>query len=163
MITFVLNDQVAVPVAASDTNIVFGVYDSWASFTASAAPTSTHTFTGVNNYADAELFFSEWTKQCRDDLDWSLVECGPTPPPVVPQSVSARQIRLWLIANGVSLAQIDTLIDNISDLQQQEYTRVEWEYAPYVERTHPMVATFAAALNLTAAQVDAAFITAATL
>jgi hypothetical protein len=39
--------------------------------------------------------------------------------------------------------------------------RVEWEYAPYVERSHSMLIPLAAALGLTEEQVDQAFIEAA--
>jgi hypothetical protein len=39
--------------------------------------------------------------------------------------------------------------------------RVEWEYAPYVERSHAMLVPLAAALGLTEAQVDQAFVEAA--
>jgi hypothetical protein len=164
MFTFVNNEEhIAVPFAAGVANIVFAVYSSWEAFIGSDTPLSTHEFNGANNYAAAEQFFAGWTKVCRDDSDWSVVECGPSPQPEVPASVSARQIRLWLISNGVSLSQIETLIDNIPDQQQRDYTRVEWEYAPYVERTHPMLMTFASALGLTEQQVDAAFIAAATL
>lgn len=165
MITFVQADTnaVAIPTAADDTGVSFGVYATWEDFIAGSAPTATHRFNGKNNYAAAETFFSGWAKVCRSDSDWAVVECGPLPEPEVPATISARQIRLWLISAGVSLAQIETLIDNIADPQQREYTRVEWEYAPYIERNHPMVSVFAAELGLTEAQVDAGFITAATL
>ena len=164
MITFVsADDKVAVPTVLSETATVFAVYNSWEDFRAAVAPVTTHTFNGQENYLAAESFFSDWTKVCRDDGTWEVVECGPTPAPVVPATISARQIRLWLISAGISLAQIDALIDGIEDAQQREYTRVEWEFAPYIERAHPMVATFAGALGLTEAQVDAGFITAATM
>jgi hypothetical protein len=39
----------------------------------------------------------------------------------------------------------------------RDMTLVEWEYAPYVERTHPMLIPLAAALGLTEQQVDQAF------
>lgn len=84
-----------------------------------------------------------------------------TPP--VPESVSARQIRLWLVRNGVSLAQVDAAISAIPDQLQRDSVRVEWDYAPYVERTHPMLIPLAAALGLTEAQVDQAFIEAAVI
>lgn len=85
------------------------------------------------------------------------------PPPSVPRSVTARQIRLWLVSHGVSLAAVEAAIDGIPDQQQRELVRVEWEYAPYVERSHPMLVPLAAALGLSEAQVDAAFREAATL
>jgi hypothetical protein len=77
--------------------------------------------------------------------------------PAVPASVSARQIRLWLIRNGVSLAQVESAIDAIPDQLQRDSVRVEWDYAPYVERTHPMLIPLATVLGLTEAQVDQAF------
>jgi hypothetical protein len=82
-----------------------------------------------------------------------------TPP--VPESVSARQIRLWLIRQGISLAAVDAAIDGIPDQLQRDSVRVEWDYAPYVERSHPMLAPLAAALGMSEAQVDQAFVEAA--
>jgi len=79
---------------------------------------------------------------------------GETP---VPASVTARQIRLWLVRHGVSLAAVDAAIDAIPDQQSREEVRVEWDYAPYVERSHPMLIPLAAALGLSESQVDDAF------
>jgi hypothetical protein len=84
-------------------------------------------------------------------------------PQPVPESVTARQIRLWLVRHGVSLAQVDAAIDAIPDAQAREEARVEWDCAPYVERTHPMLVPLAAALGLNEAQVDEAFRQAATI
>jgi hypothetical protein len=81
----------------------------------------------------------------------------------VPTSVSARQIRLWLLRQGISLASVDAAIDAIPDQLQRDSVRVEWDYAPYVERTHPMLIPLAAALGLTEQQVDQAFTEAATI
>lgn len=81
----------------------------------------------------------------------------------IPRSVSARQIRLWLVSHGVSLAAVESAIDGIPDQTQRDMVRVEWEYAPYVERSHPMLAPLAAALGLSEAQVDAAFREAASI
>lgn len=85
------------------------------------------------------------------------------PAPVIPASVTARQIRLWLVQHGVSLAAVEAAIDAIPDQLQRDMVRVEWEYAPYVERSHPMLLPLAAALGLTGEQVDAAFSEAAVL
>ena len=81
----------------------------------------------------------------------------------VPQSISARQIRLWLVRHGVSLAMVEAAINGIADAVTRESVRVEWEYAPTVERTHAWLVPMAQALGLTAEQVDAAFREAATL
>jgi hypothetical protein len=79
----------------------------------------------------------------------------------VPASVSARQIRLWMLRHGISLAAVDAAIDAIPDQLQRDSVRVEWDYAPYVERSHPMLVPLATALGLTEAQVDQAFVEAA--
>jgi hypothetical protein len=80
-----------------------------------------------------------------------------------PQTVSARQIRLWLVGHGVSLQAVDQAIDGIADQTQRDMVRVEWEYAPYIERSHPMLIPLAAALGMDEAAVDAAFVEAAQL
>jgi hypothetical protein len=83
--------------------------------------------------------------------------------PSVPASVSSRQIRLWILRQGINLAQVAAAIDAIPDALQRDSVRVEWEYAPYVERSHPMLVPLAAALGLSEDQVDQAFVEAATL
>jgi len=80
------------------------------------------------------------------------------PPPVIPESVTARQIRLWLVQHGYSLATVEAAIEAIPDPLQRDIVRIEWEYAPYVERSHPMVMPIAAGLGMTAEDVDQAFI-----
>ena len=80
------------------------------------------------------------------------------PSPAVPESITARQIRMWLVLNGHDLAQITAAIDAIEDPVQREVARVDWNWAPYVDRTHPMVASIAAGLGLTAEEVDGAFV-----
>jgi hypothetical protein len=79
----------------------------------------------------------------------------------VPASVSARQIRLYLLRHGISLAQVDAAIDAIPDQLQRDSVRVEWDYAPHIERSHPMLPPIAQALGLT--DIDAAFREAATI
>lgn len=81
----------------------------------------------------------------------------------VPEQITARQIRLWLVAHGVSMAAVESAIDAIPDATQREMVRVEWEYAPYIERSHAMLVPLAAALGLDEAAVDAAFREAASL
>lgn len=85
------------------------------------------------------------------------------PPEPVPESVTARQIRLWLVTHGVSLEAVAAAVQAIPDAAQRATVAVEWEYAPYIERGHPMLMPLAAALGMTSEQVDAAFREAATL
>jgi hypothetical protein len=87
---------------------------------------------------------------------------APDTSPVPPQ-ISARQIRLWLVRQGIALAAVEAAIDAITDQPTRDSVRVEWEYAPYVERSHPWLVPLAQSLGLDDAGVDAAFREAATL
>jgi hypothetical protein len=80
-----------------------------------------------------------------------------------PFRISARQIRLWLVQNGIALTQIDNAIDSIEDPSTREVVRIEWEFAPYVERNHPWLIPLAESLGLTPEQVDQAFIEASNI
>lgn len=81
----------------------------------------------------------------------------PTISPAINDKVSARQVRLWLIQNGISLQAVDDAIDNIEDSALRDSVAVEWEYAPYIERSHPMLVPLAQSLGLTEADIDRAF------
>jgi hypothetical protein len=80
-----------------------------------------------------------------------------TPTPSVPESVTPYQFRMALLRSGVSLAQVDSLIDSLPQPARDE-ARVAWEYGLEVRRDHPLVGQFAASLGMTAEQVDAAFV-----
>jgi hypothetical protein len=97
-----------------------------------------------------------------DELPEGWERAEPTPDPV-PTTVSARQIRLWLIMHGYELAQIEAIISAIPDALQRQVVQVEWEYAPYVDRGHTWVNQLAAVLGMDSAAVDTAFREAAVL
>lgn len=87
-----------------------------------------------------------------------------TPPnSFVPLTISARQVRLWLIDNDISLTSVEAAIDTIVNEKLREKTRVEWEFAPYIERNHPIIDTIGEFLGLTSEQIDQGFITASQL
>jgi len=75
----------------------------------------------------------------------------------VPQTITATQIRLWLVSHGISMTQIYTIISQITDPLIKAQIEVQWEYAPYVERNHPMINTLGASLGLDSDQIDQAF------
>jgi hypothetical protein len=75
----------------------------------------------------------------------------------VPQTITATQIRLWLVNNGFSMNQIYDIISQIPDPLLKAQIEVQWEYAPYVERDHPMINTLGASLGLSSEQIDQAF------
>lgn len=77
--------------------------------------------------------------------------------------ITARQLRLWLLSQGVQDANVVAEIEKIEDIKQREAARIEWEYATEYRREHPLVAQLGAALGLCEAQIDAAFVAAAKL
>ena len=86
----------------------------------------------------------------------------PTPTPV-PETISARQVRLWLVSNNINLGLVQSLIDNIQDVELREKTQIEWEYSPYIERSHPLLESLGESLGLTPEQIDQGFILASQL
>lgn len=124
------------------------VFASLEAFQTSQQPLSEARFVGVPNAAD---IFAALPSGFTDQGDPPLPAL-PSPP----SSVTAWQIRRWLIANGISLASVDAAINGIADPALKQQTQVDWEYAPYIERTHPMLEPLAAALGIE--DLDAAFI-----
>lgn len=160
MITYADGDREAIIVGRNETDWTVAVYESFGDFRACQQPLEVRTFRGTPNRRDMTAAWPGWTPRVRDDDNWTLLpdSTDDLPElPAVPASVSARQIRLYLIGAGISLASVDAAIDAIPDPQTREIVRVEWEYAPYVERSHPMLIPLAAALGLSETQVDDAF------
>ena len=81
----------------------------------------------------------------------------------VPPSISARQARLWLLRNGITMATVDATIAAIPDAITRESVRVEWEYGTEVHRDSPFVSQLGATLGLTSERLDAAFREAASI
>lgn len=75
------------------------------------------------------------------------------PPPPMP-ALTSRQLRLGLVANGISLPSVEAAIDAIEDPTDREVARIEWEYATTFERSHPLIEQVGAALGLTPEQID---------
>lgn len=92
--------------------------------------------------------------------NWERV---PAQPEIVPENISARQIRLWLVQNGISLSTVEQAIDSIQDNMAKEIVKIEWEYAPYVERKHSWLEQLGSALGLDSNAIDNAFIQASKL
>lgn len=85
------------------------------------------------------------------------------PEQYTPETVSARQIRLWLLQNGVSLQMVNSAISAIEDPILRDSVAIEWEYAPYVERNHPILLPLAQALGLTEQDINRCFIEASNI
>lgn len=74
-------------------------------------------------------------------------------PPV--QALTRRQFRLALVTNGYSLADIETLIEQIPDEMQKQIIKIEWQDATTFIRTSPNLLTMANLMGLSEEQVDA--------
>lgn len=70
------------------------------------------------------------------------------------QPLTARQLRLGLINNGILPSQVATQLAAIPDPTQREIAETEWEYASTFTRTHNLIALVSAQLGLTPEQVD---------
>lgn len=84
------------------------------------------------------------------------------PPPPTPEDTRAamppitrRQLRLTLVRNGISLADVSTAIAAIPDDLTRAEAEIEWEDASTYERLHPTLLTIADALALSPEHVDA--------
>ena len=75
----------------------------------------------------------------------------------VPKSVTATQIRLWLIKNNISMDMVYAAIESISDPQTKAEVSVLWEYAPYIERSNPFVSMLGQTFGLNDEAIDQAF------
>ena len=88
-----------------------------------------------------------------------LPEPEPVQTSVVPQSVSRAQGKLALIGAGLWPAAV-AFVDGIADPTQRAYAEVALHDTQEWRRDSPFLASAAAALDLTEAQLDALFITA---
>lgn len=79
----------------------------------------------------------------------------------VPQSVTMRQARLVLLANGF-LADVNAAIQAMEGTEG-EAARIEWEYAATVNRNSPLISAMGTILGLDDAALDTLFIAAAAI
>jgi len=68
--------------------------------------------------------------------------------------LTARQLRLGLVAAGILPSQVDTAIAAIPDTNDRAVAEIEWEYASQFERDHPLIEQVGTALGLTSEQID---------
>lgn len=78
-------------------------------------------------------------------------------------SLTPRQLRLGLVANGISLTQVEDAIAAIADPVEREAAQIEWEWAGQYERLHPLISMIGSALSLTETQIDDMWTSSATL
>jgi hypothetical protein len=112
----------------------------------------------INNETMESFFFFFDSYPSQEQVNESVGKYIQSLVKPLPSTISARQIRLWLLQNNISLQMISNVINSISDPYQKEYISIEWEYAPYIERNHPMLVPLAIALGLTEEDINRAFI-----
>lgn len=82
---------------------------------------------------------------------------APAPVPVVPSSVTPRQVRLLLLSQGL-LSQVESIIAS-----SDEATKITWAYASEFRRDDPLLLALGGQLGLTSEQIDGFFIAASAL
>lgn len=87
---------------------------------------------------------------------------APVNPEVVP-NITPRQLRLWLLQNGITRAMVEQKIADIPDAAEREAAEIEWEYATGFVHTHPLVQMFGADFGLNEQQIKDGFKAASTL
>lgn len=76
---------------------------------------------------------------------------------LVPKSITPRQVRLLLLQQGL-LSSVEAMI-----AQQDQATKIAWEFASEFQKDDPLLTQLAANLGLSETQIDEFFIAAATL
>ncbi len=69
-------------------------------------------------------------------------------------SLTARQLRLALVRDGISLAAIESALESMPMGQTRDEAKIEWEYASTYNRTHQLIEIIGLAVGLTAEQID---------
>ena len=96
--------------------------------------------------------------QFNPDYAWAVTyETPPVP------SLTRRQFRLALATNGFALADIESLIAQITDDTQRQIIQIEWQDATVFERNNSGLLAIAAMMGLSSAQIDELWEQAATL
>jgi hypothetical protein len=106
-------------------------------------------FEVITNAQTGEITIRPYTPE-----EIAAIENRPVP---VPQVITPRQCRLILLQQGL-LAQVEAMI-----AQQDEATKITWQYASEFRRDDTLLNALAVNLNITSEQIDQFFIAAAQL
>lgn len=111
-----------------------------------------------HNVVNGEIVWLTPEEEVELEAKWAE-EAALSAPPAVPVSITPRQCRLILALQG-RLAEVEGII-----AQQDEATKITWEYALEFRRDDPLLNNLAANLTppLTPGQIDQFFIAAAKL
>jgi hypothetical protein len=101
------------------------------------------------------------TEQQNLELD-SIVNLHDAAPLQIIPDISPRQLRLALVLNNISLAQIDSALDQLEE-PTKSLAKIEWEYATTFERNKPLVEQVGQLLGWNSQQLDDLWLFASTL
>lgn len=82
------------------------------------------------------------------------------PPPEFPE-ITRRQIRLWLLSKGITVAMVDAAIDELPE-PDRSIAQIEWDGSTFL-RTNPFVDVLGTKLGFTPQQMDTGWPEAAVL
>lgn len=63
-------------------------------------------------------------------------------------NLTARQLRLGLVRNGISLSSVQEMIDNIPDPMIRDEAQIYWQFSSYINWDHPMTQTLMGMLGI---------------
>lgn len=76
------------------------------------------------------------------------------PAPVMLAPLTRRQLRLGLLANGITTTHVEAAIAAIPDAMDRAVAEIEWADASTYKRDHPLIEQVGTALELTPEQID---------
>ena len=101
-----------------------------------------------------------------DAYNWTgtqvLYDVNYVPPKNVPNFLTARQLRLVLLNDGVTATDVEAQL-NLLPEPDRSAALIDWEYATEFDRGNPMIGQLGAALGYTTDQVDDLYVAGALL
>lgn len=110
---------------------------------------------GLVYYRDKET--GELVSRSMNSDELAALDSNAIPSPIVPDSITPRQLRLALVGAGISLDAITTALEG------NDFALIEWEYSSEFRRDHPMVSAIGGQLGMSEDQIDDLFIQSATI
>lgn len=108
----------------------------------------------ATNAITGEVTVVPWTEEQIENYKKQQIEIERS---LIPKVISPRQVRIALLQRGL-LSEVESMIS-----QQDEATRIAWEYASEFRREDPLLNNLAASLGLTDSKIDEFFIFAANI
>jgi hypothetical protein len=78
-------------------------------------------------------------------------------------NLTARQLRLGLVRNGIPLSSVEAAIAALPDESERAEAEIEWQFASSYSRMHPLINAVGANLGLAPEQMDIMWLTATTI